>query len=246
MTNIYTKQFKHHRSFLRVKLFTTTSVLAAGLLSSLATPAFAQFTVTNLVSNQNAIGSNPADPALVNAWGITSLATSPFWVSDNGTGLSTLYNSLGQKQGLVVTIPAAGGSPAPGTPTGVIGNTTGQFNISVKTTTGTISASSLFIFATQDGTIKGWNPNVDPTHAIIGADRSGAGASYTALAIATNEKGENFIYAADNSANREIDMFDSNFNFMMSFSDPDLAKKFAPYGMREINGKLWVTFTPLY
>jgi uncharacterized protein (TIGR03118 family) len=240
MTNIHSK-FKHCRSFLRGTFFTTTSVLAAGLLSSLAPSALAQYTVTNLVSNQHPIGANPADPALINAWGITSLATSPFWLSDNGTGLSTLYNSTGQKQGLVVTVPAAGGSTAPGTPTGVIGNTTGQFNITLNNKT----ASPLFIFATADGTIKGWNPNVDATHAIIGADRSGAGASYTALAIATNEKGENFIYAADNSANQEIDMFDSNFNFVMSFSDPSLQKKFTPYGMREINGKLWVTFTPL-
>ena len=105
MRNTLSKQFKHCRSFVGGKLFTGTSVLAVGLLSSLTTPAFAQYTVTNLVSNQNAIGTNPADPALVNAWGITSLATSPFWLSDNGTGLSTLYNSLGQKQNLVVTVP---------------------------------------------------------------------------------------------------------------------------------------------
>jgi uncharacterized protein (TIGR03118 family) len=236
-----TTQFKHRRSFLRGTRFIAASVLAAGLLSSLAPAAFGQYTVTNLVSNQNPIGANPADPQLVNAWGITSLATSPFWISDNGTGLSTLYNSVGQKQKLVVTVPAAGGSTAPGTPTGVIGNTTGQFNIRL----GQKTASPLFIFATADGTISGWNPAVDPTHAIIAVDRSGIGASYTALTIATNEKGENFIYAADNSSNREIDMFDSNFNFVMSFGDPNLPKKFAPYGMREINGKLWVTFTPL-
>ena len=216
-------------------------LLTTGLLTTLSTPGYSQYTVTNLVSNQNAIGANPADPALVNAWGITSLATSPFWLGDNGTGLSTLYNSVGQKQGLVVTVPPAVGSNAVGTPTGVIGNTTGQFNIAAKGKT----ASPVFIFATQDGTISGWNPGVDPTHAIVAVDRSGIGASYTALAIATNEKGENFIYAADNSANQEIDMFDSNFNFVMSFGDPKLPKKFAPYGMREINGKLWVTFTPL-
>ena len=106
--------------------------------------------MTNLVSNQNAIGTNPADSALVNAWGITSLATSPFWLGDNGSGKSTLYNSLGQKQGLVVTIPAAGGSTATGMTTGVIGNTTGQFNITEHGNT----ASPLFIFATQDGTIQ--------------------------------------------------------------------------------------------
>jgi uncharacterized protein (TIGR03118 family) len=244
MTNLHSKQFNQRRSFLRKALFAATSVLAAGLLSSLTTPALAQYTVTNLVSNQNANGANPADPALVNAWGITSLATSPFWVSDNGTGLSTLYNNLGQKQKLVVTVPAAGGSAAAGTPTGVIGNATGQFNVSANGKT----ASPLFIFATQDGTISAWNPGVNPTSAVITVDRSGSGASYTALAIASNPNlvnNPNFIYAADNSSNREIDMFDSNFNFVMSFSDPNIPKKFAPYGIREINGKLWVTFTPL-
>lgn len=209
----------------------------------LATPVFAQYTVTPLVSNQSAIGTNPADPALVNAWGITSLATSPYWVSDNGTGKSTLYNSAGQKQALVVTVPPAGGSTAKGTPTGVIGNTTGQFNITANGKT----ASPLFIFATQDGTISGWNPMVDPTNAILGPDRSGFGASYTALVIASNPNANNanFIYAADNSSNREIDMFDSNLKFVMSFGDPKIPKDLAPYGIREINGKLWVTYTPL-
>jgi uncharacterized protein (TIGR03118 family) len=231
------QRLTHCSSYLR----STSFLIAAGLLLSLATPAFAQYTVTNLVSNQNANGANPPDPALVNAWGITSLATSPFWLGDNGTGKSTLYNSLGQKQALVVTIPAAGGSTATGMPTGVIGNTTGQFDITANGKT----ASPIFIFATQDGTISGWSPKVDPAHAVVAVDRSGIRASYTALAIASNEKGENFIYAADNSANKEIDMFDSNFTYMMSFSDLDLPKKFAPYGMREINGKLWVTFTPL-
>jgi uncharacterized protein (TIGR03118 family) len=222
-------------------LFAASFLLATGLLPSLSTPAFAQYTVTNLVSNQSANGTNPADPDLVNAWGITSLAGSPFWVSDNGTGVSTLYNSLGQKQPsaqpLVVTIPAAGGSTVTGTPTGVIGNTTGQFDIAPK-------VSPIFIFATQDGTISGWNPTVAATQAIVAVDRSGSGASYTALAIASNG-GANFIYAADNSSNREIDMFDSSFKLVKSFGDPNIPDKFAPYGMREINGKLWVTFTPL-
>ena len=70
---------------------TTASLLpTAGILVCLAKPASAQYTVTNLVSNQNAIGSNPADPDLVSAWDVTSLAARPFWVSDNGTGKSTL------------------------------------------------------------------------------------------------------------------------------------------------------------
>jgi uncharacterized protein (TIGR03118 family) len=232
----FDKTYYFNRRFLLASLF----LLATGFLPS---PAPAQYTVTALVSNQNAIGANAADPVLVNAWGLTSLATSPFWVSDNGTGKSTLYNSLGQKQSLVVTVPAAGGSAAPGTPTGVIGNTTGQFNVTANGK----SASPIFIFATQDGTISGWNPAVDATHAIVAVDRSGRGASYTALTIASNPNAGNgnFIYAADDSPNRQIDMFDSSFNFVMSFSDPNVPRDLTPYGMREINGKLWVTFTSL-
>ncbi len=151
------------RWFGRCFRFAMAFLLVTGLLPSLATPAFAQYTVTNLVSNQTANGTNPPDPALVNAWGITSLATSPFWVSDNGTGKSTLYSGAGQKQGLVVTIPAAGGSAGQGLPTGVIGNTTGQFDVSADGKT----ASPMFIFATQYGTFSGCNPKVDPTHAIF-------------------------------------------------------------------------------
>src|SRR5579863_5348347 len=104
----------------RRSVFASFTLLAIGLLSSLSAPAFGQYTVTNLVSNQNANGTNPADPTLVNAWGITSGAATPFWVSDNGTGKSTLYNSAGQKQALTVTVPAAGGSAAAGVPTGVV------------------------------------------------------------------------------------------------------------------------------
>jgi uncharacterized protein (TIGR03118 family) len=232
--------FDKAHCFKRRFLFAPLFLLATGLLPS---AALAQYTGTTLVSNQNAIGADPADPVLVNAWGLTSLATSPFWVSDNGTGKSTLYNSLGQKQSLVVTVPAAGGSAAPGTPTGVIGNTTGQFDVTANGK----SASPIFIFATQDGTISGWNPTVDATHAIVAVDRSGSGASYTALTIASNPNAgnSNFIYAADDSSNRQIDMFDSSFNFVMSFSDPNVPKDLTPYGMREIDGKLWVTFTSL-
>jgi uncharacterized protein (TIGR03118 family) len=213
-----TLPYRLGRRFLFAPLFFLSTVL----LTSLSTPTFAQYTVMDLVSNQNPIGANPADPVLVNAWGITSLATSPYWLSDNGTGKSSLYTSSGQKQTLVVTIPAAGGSTAAGTPTGVIGNTTGQVNIIANGKT----ASPIFIFATQDGTISGWNPMVDPTHAIVAVDRSGIGASYTALTSASNPDANNanFIYAADNSSNREIDMFDSNFKFVMSFSDPNIPK----------------------
>jgi uncharacterized protein (TIGR03118 family) len=227
-------------SLRRRTLFVSLFLFGTVVLSSFSAPTFAQYVVTNLVSNQNPIGANPADPVLVNAWGLTARATSPFWVSDNITGKSTLYNSSGQKQGLVVTVPAAGGSTATGSATGVIANTTGEFDVTANGKKG----SPLFIFATADGTISGWTPAVDGTHAVVGADRSNVGASYTALDIG-NDGTENVIYAADNSSNREIDVFRSDFSLKMSFSDPDVQQKMTPYGLRIINGKLWVTFTPL-
>ena len=234
MTSIYsTKCFPQ---------LTGSILLTASFLLCWATPGSAQYLVTGLVSNQNAIGSNPADLDLVNAWGVTSLATSPFWVSDNGTGKSTLYNSLGQKQGLVVTIPTASGT-GQGVPTGVIGNTTASSFV-VSITQGGVkkSGKAIFIFATQDGTISGWSPGVLPTTAVIGADRSKFGASYTALTLFTNSLGNSFLYAANNTAGGGIDVFDAGFNFLQTFTDPQIPQDFAPYGTRVINDQLWVTF----
>ena len=219
-------------------------LLKTGLLACLATPAFAQYTVTNLVSNQNAIGSNPADPDLVNAWGVTSLGATPFWVSDNGTGKSTLYNSVGQKQGLVVTIPSASGT-GQGTPTGVIGNTTASsFVVSFTQGGVTKSGKAIFLFATLDGTISGWAPSVLPATAVIPptANRSGFGASYTALTLFTNSLGSSFLYAANNTDGGGIDVFDGGFKFLGTVSDPQIPQRFAPYGARVIDDRLWVTF----
>ena len=99
------------------------------------------------------------------------LATSPFWASDNGAGVSTLYNGAGQLIPLVVTIAPPGGSPPGDTlaaPTGTVFNPTNDFVV----TKGTKSGKALFIFATEDGTVSGWNPGVDSTHSILGADNS--------------------------------------------------------------------------
>ena len=213
--------------------FTASILLTASLLLCWATPGSAQYLITDLVSNQNAIGSNPADLDLVNTWGVTLLATSPFWVSDNGTGKSTLYNSVGQKQGLVVTIPPASGTGL-GTPTGVIGNTASSFAVSITQGGVTKSGKAIFLFATQDGTISGWNPAVLPTTAVIAVDSSNFGASYTALTMFTNSLGTSFLYAANNVDGGGIDMFNADFTFLQTFSDPQIPQKFAPYGIRVI------------
>ncbi len=214
------------------------------MFTLLAANASAQYKRTDFVSNQ--LGVAPVqDPSLVNGWGLSRAATSPFWVSDNITGKATLYTGTGAKVNLVVTIPPASGNTT-GTPTGTVfnitvGNPTPAFVISKQTSTGTISAPALFLFATEDGTISGWNPNVDPTNAVIGADRSGSGAVYRGLTIASTPDGD-FLYAADNGPNSQVDVFDATFTLVKSFTDPDINGGFAPYGIQELAGHIWVTF----
>jgi uncharacterized protein (TIGR03118 family) len=220
-------------------------------LSMFVTPVFAQYIRTDLVSNQAGVAPLQ-DEHLVNGWGLVALPTSPFWVSDNGTGFSTLYTGAGQQVPLFVTIPPAPSDPAGtlGTPTGIVGNISpnaSDFTI----TEGGNSGPAVFIFATLDGTISGWNPTVDGgtglSHATIpiGGDRSSVGAVYTGLAIAVNTSGQAFLYAADDGPNSRIDMFDGTFTFVQSFSDPGIPKGFAPYGIQTVNGQIWVTFTAL-
>jgi len=216
------------------------------LIAVTITTASAQYIRTDLVSNQPGVAPT-TDPRLANAWGLVALPTSPWWVSDNDTGFSTLYNGAGQQIPLFVTIPPAPGSPAGtlGTPTGIVGNA----NATIFTITeNNVSAPSVFIFATLDGTISGWNPTIGGarglSHATLAVDRSSAGATYTGLAIATNQAGT-FLYAADGGPNRRIDMFDGAFHLVKSFADPDIPKGFTPYGIQTVNNNIWVTFTAL-
>jgi len=246
----------------------TLAVFALAAVSPCLT--FAQYSRTDLVTNSG-VGGTVNDPHLVNAWGLVSTGTSPFWVSDNATGLSTLYsisNTSGvvaTPAGLVVSIPSASGGP--GSPTGIVAPETPKgvtaFVISgVNPVSGVqASANSIFIFATFDGTISGWNPAVGgitatgASTATIAVPGAGAGAVYTGLAIANNG-GQPFLYAADDGPNRRIDVFDSNFKLANeklapnAFVDPKIPQKFAPYGIQTItdaNGvqTIWVTYTAL-
>jgi uncharacterized protein (TIGR03118 family) len=233
-----------------IKVFKAFVIM--GLLVSLfPSLSFAQYVRTELVSNQEGVAPN-TDRHLVNAWGLTQLDTSPFWVSDNGTGFSTLYTGTGQQKPLFVSIPPAPNSAegTPGMPTGTVGNISPRphdFTIRERGKSG----RSLFIFATLDGTISGWNPTVDGisdtgvSHATIAADRSKVGAVYSGLAIATETDGQTFLYAADDGQNRRVDMFDGAFNLVRSFNDPAIPQDFSPYGIQTINGDIWVTYTSL-
>jgi uncharacterized protein (TIGR03118 family) len=204
----------------------TFSFLVAMMLVS--TASFAQYQLTNLVSNQ--VGqARHVDPLLVNGWGLARSSGSPFWVSDAGSGWSTLYSGLGVKQGLEVEIPSSKGSGT-GSPTGIVFNGSPDFTVKGK--------SAPFIFATLDGTISAWSPGVDFNNSVIMV--ASPSASYTGLAITSNASG-NHLFAAD-IANNKVDMFDGTFTLVKSFTDTTLPAGFAPFGIQYINGLLYIAF----
>jgi uncharacterized protein (TIGR03118 family) len=197
-----------------------------------------QVVVTNLVSD-GAVPAATIDPSLVNPWGLARSPTSPFWISDNGAGVSTLYNGAGTKVPLTVTVPPPTGSTGQSAPTGVVFNgNAGSFQVTSGGKTGT----SAFIFSTEDGTISGWSPAVNGTQAILAADESnlGAGAVYKGLAIASTSGG-NFLYATD-FRNGLVEQFDNNFNLVRSFTDAAVAPGYAPFGAQVLDGHLFVTY----
>lgn len=224
---------------------------------------------TNLVSD-GAVPAKTTDPNLKNPWGISFLpGASPFWVSDNNAGVSTLYNGAGVNQGLVVDVP----SPTDPTKGGATGTPTGQVaNLTIFTTPGFFigkAGPAFFIFATEDGTIEAWNApfpalgipgitdpdgtNAPSDDAVIMVDNSAVpsladGAVYKGLAMGTSTMGktagQSFLYAA-NFRSGKIDVFDSNFKPATlggSFHEFFTFFGFAPFGIQNINGHLWVTY----
>ena len=216
------------QSLYRIVLVVTAMVLMAASAQRVLADGFSNnFTQTNLVSDVPGLAVT-TDPDLVNPWGVSFSPTSPFWVSDNGTGLATLYNGAGDKLGLVVNIPAAGGGQ--GAPTGQVYNSSSAFN------------GDRFIFATEGGGIAGWRGALG-TQAELLVDSSGAGAVYKGLAMAS--LGTNsYLYATD-FHNGAIDVFDSTSTKVTlggSFTDPNLPAGYAPFNIQNIGDKLYVTY----
>jgi uncharacterized protein (TIGR03118 family) len=183
------------------------------------------FTVHDLVAD--AAGTAPvADASLVNAWGLTAGPTTPWWSSNNGTNTSTLYNAIGAKQALTVSVP--------GGPTGTVFNGSAtDFVVSQ----GGKSGAARFLFATEAGQILGWSPTVNATAAIAGADSSTAGAVYKGLAVAADR-----LYATD-FHNGRVDVFDKSFApVSLPFQDPKLPKGYAPFGIQALAGSIFVTY----
>jgi len=191
----------------------------------------------NLVSDSAAIPAEQRDPNLVNAWGLAFNPYGVAWVADNHTGLATLYNGNGNPQSLVVTIPGAGG--ATGNPTGTVFYGGPGFVV----TKGGVSGPSRFLFASEDGGIAGWAPNVDGTHAIRVIDNSTRHAIYKGIALSGNGRGT-LLYATD-FHNGKVDVYDSNFKPVYlsgKFHDPRVPAGYAPFGIQAVNGDLYVTF----
>ncbi|HET6945759.1 MAG TPA: TIGR03118 family protein [Gaiellaceae bacterium] len=186
------------------------------------------YTVNPLVSDSSATPAAATDPSLVNAWGLSVGPTTPWWVSDNGTNLSTLYSGTGAKTPLTVSVP--------GGPTGTVFNgSASDFVVSQ----GAASGASRFLFATEGGTILGWTPSVNGTVAIVGADRSSVGAVYKGLTTANDR-----LYATD-FHNGRVDVFDSSFKLVTTpgaFTDAKVAKGFAPFGIQAIGNDIFVTY----
>src|SRR5882762_7764855 len=233
-------------------------ILAVFTLSIFLLPAVTQaqhYTQKNLVSDllqpSNADGSKVlVDPNLKNPWGLTHSSTtparpgSPWWVGNNNSGTSTLYDGNGNIIPLVVTVPAPKGSPAGtlSTPTGVV------FNGSPTDFPVAPGKQAIFIFATEDGTISGWNPMVNVTNAILKVDNSDKGSANSAVykGMTSGEiDGKKFLYVA-NFRSARVEVYDTNFQRVHlgedAFEDERIREGFAPFNVQNIGGSLFVTY----
>ncbi len=213
----------------------TTAALA--LFSAAISPAFSQTTIPPNVFIQHNLVSDIAgtadftDAHLVNPWGISESAASPFWLSNAGTGTATVYNGSGVASATIVTIPNGAAAKSLTGPTGQVQNGSTGFLLAN-------GKAASFIFDTQDGTISAWNTG---TVAQLMVDNSAAGAVYTGLAI--NIAGPT-LYAANFNSGK-IDVFNTTFQATTlagSFADPNLPAGYAPYNIWNLGGKLYVTY----
>jgi uncharacterized protein (TIGR03118 family) len=226
------------------------------LLSAAAAVTGNDFLQVNLVANVAGVAAS-TDPNLIDPTGISDGPAGPFWVSDSGANVSTLYNTAGNPNPLVVAIPGPNGS-APNVTT----SPTGQINPAADGTVFDIPGTgpghglpAAFIFATADGTIAAWDPSLSPiTEAVTVVDNSGQGARFTGLASGTitmNGAANSFLFAAD-FRNGKIDVFDSSFKQVSpspssplaanAFQDAKIPPGFSPYNVQQLGGTVFVTY----
>jgi uncharacterized protein (TIGR03118 family) len=226
---------------IRASIKTVLLVLTA--MSFTVASAWADtYSLTNLQSDIPGLAAH-VDPNLVNPWGMAANSTgSVIWVSDNGTGVSTLYDQAGTPVPLVVTIPTAARNKDGGNPTGIVRNGTAFFQV----TKNGVSAPARFIFVSEDGSISGWNPTLDGTHAIIAVDNGTNLGSERAIykgATLGVANGHNFLYVTNFHTGR-VETYDENFRKVnpRGFVDHTLPAGYAPFGIRNFNDKIYVTY----
>lgn len=205
-------------------------VLLFGVMSAVAqTNSYQQ---TNLVSDMAGVAAH-TDPKLINPWGISFFPGQPFWISDNNSGYSTVYDANGVTQLAPVLIPAPRGAGSPATPTGTVINTTGGFIVG--------GASSQFLFATEDGTISGWNGT---GNAILAVDHSTVGAVYKGMAILSPACCATYLVVA-NFHSGLIEPYTQSFAPLAppgSFTDPGLPAGYAPFNIQPVGNQVFVTY----
>ncbi len=225
------------------------SMVSSSDLSHMMGSPSPSFIETKLVGSDPSVMAQQTDPNLVNPWGVSHGPGGPLWISDNATGFVSInsVNANGVKLNAIgpftIAPPSAGAGPA--SPTGQVFNTFqngGAFTLSD-------GKPAVFLFATEDGTISGWNPQAG-TRSIIavneapdpadGSEQLGLGAVYKGLAIGDSEHGPT-LYAA-NFRHGTVDIFDRNFNSIGSFTDPNVPNGFAPFNVQVLNNKLFVTY----
>ena len=215
-------------------------LLAAAILTATSGRADT-YSWTNFQSDIAGVAQH-IDPNLVNPWGMAVSPSGTIWVSDNGTGVSTLYHQDGTAASLVVEIPTSARNRGTGNPTGVVFNDTSFFQVTKNGN----SAPAFFIFVSEDGSISGWNPTLDSTHAIIAVDNGtnrGVNAAVYKGATLGVANGHNFLYATDFHTGH-VETYDEMFHQVTpnGFVDPNPPAGYAPFGIRNFNNEIFVTY----
>jgi len=225
-----------HRFSIRAALL--AAVIVAGLAAAAPTqagPPGNSYLVTPLVSDNPSLAPT-VDPNVHNAWGLTRSATSPWWISDNGTDMTSIYTGAG----VLVKIGGLNAQGVPGDPTGtVFSGIPNQFKVGT-TADPTALATSNFIFDSEGGTISAWRA---PDAAQVTVDMSSDGAVFKGLAISNGASGPR-LYAADFGLSR-VDVFDGGWNLLNTpgaFVDPNLPQGYAPFGIQTIGNRVFVSY----
>jgi uncharacterized protein (TIGR03118 family) len=201
-------------------------------------------TQTNLVTDGGSASPTApnTDPSLINPWGLAIGTDNDIWVSNNNGGTTTLYTATGGPAGLpAISIPLPAGQTPPAGPTGVVSNNKGA---GFKVSENGVTASSNFIFVTEQGIVAGWSDSVDQAHAITAVDDSASGAVFKGATLATGPNGARDLFIADFGRDKIV-ILNSSFQAVPHpglFVDHSIPAGFAPFNVQKLNGDLYVTY----